>query len=240
MCGSEYPKNSGPLMAVFFSSSPIAARPAVARFRNLRRRRRRPRRWVRQAFVGSQFERGAVVALENLLDPSRAISVRFVAPHVLPRGAVPDREDVRRGVVPELVRGCTTPRHSRVTPRTGPADNRTRLSYREATYRSELGPFYLVHVAHCRVRVHAARSRAVRVGSEPSSRAGVWAPGAGPPTCRRARRTGAHARARPRFGGHSTATTSVEVKSIFAGDRSGFAFCSKRILRGFCGARRTG
>ena len=29
MCGSEYPKNSGPLMAVFFGSSPNAARAAV-------------------------------------------------------------------------------------------------------------------------------------------------------------------------------------------------------------------
>ena len=33
-----------------------------------------------------------------------------------------------------------------------------------------------------------------------------------------------------RFSGHSTATTSVEVKSIFAGDRSGFDFLFKGVF----------
>ena len=106
----------------------------------------------------------------------------------------------------------------------------------------KLGPFYLVHVAHCRGARSTRRGPALFawVPSLLLARglgAGGWTANL-PQSAAHRRRT---RRLSTRFSGHSTATTSVEVKSIFAGDRSGFDFLFKGVFSFlFCGARRTG
>mmetsp|Transcript_11993 Transcript_11993/g.51468 ORF Transcript_11993/g.51468 Transcript_11993/m.51468 type:complete len:373 (-) Transcript_11993:2161-3279(-) len=236
MCGSEYPKNSGPLMAVFFGSSPNAARAAVTRFKTSAQAA-----VADFATMGSSKPSSAVNLNAGPLSPSRIswthrVRSPFGSSHRMyclvvryPTGRMYAAE-----WYPSLSAGCTTPRHSRVTPCTGPTGNRTRPFLSRGSLsicilaRSTLS--MLPNAAARGPRAPGPRcSRGFRAFfSRGSLGAGGWTANL-PPSAAHRRRT---RRLSTRFSGHSTAITSVEgsVKSIFAGDRSGFDLLFKGVF----------